>query len=378
MASLPSVTIHSTTTTSSTTNPYSGILLCQTSTLSIVISTSKNDDWNVVAKVIPNQVITSTTSSSTSHDDGQLIREWLIGNNNNITNIDQQHDGVERNNNKMPSSKRKRQKQYTYTIQNINIPSSSIRNSNDNVTINPLLSQHIQHSFWPRRYQLFSLFDKGIQIPNDDESWYSITPEFIAKHIASRCLNANCQYVLDACSGCGGNAIQFALAGMKVIAIEIDSNRLQAAKKNAEIYGVQDKITFILGDAIQVMEQQISSSNTTPIDVIFLSPPWGGSNYKDLGNGRMFDVSTDIILSGGADGLTLFNTARMITKNIIYYLPKNVDRGAMLHELQSDFDMEMFIENDKKKIVGVGYFGSIFKSGSRSATTTTFTTTSTT
>ena len=60
--------------------------------------------------------------------------------------------------------------------------------------------------FWKKRYYLFSKFDRGILI--DDESWYSVTPEPMAKHIANRvfehCGSAN---VLDAFSGVGGNAI---------------------------------------------------------------------------------------------------------------------------------------------------------------------------
>jgi trimethylguanosine synthase len=38
--------------------------------------------------------------------------------------------------------------------------------------------------FWDKRYYLFSKFDRGIKI--DDESWYSVTPEPLAKHIASK------------------------------------------------------------------------------------------------------------------------------------------------------------------------------------------------
>ena len=38
--------------------------------------------------------------------------------------------------------------------------------------------------FWPRRYYLFSKFDRGVLI--DDESWYSVTPEPMAKHIAAK------------------------------------------------------------------------------------------------------------------------------------------------------------------------------------------------
>lgn len=39
------------------------------------------------------------------------------------------------------------------------------------------------------------------------DSWFSVTPEKIARHIADRC---QCDLIIDAFCGAGGNAIQFA------------------------------------------------------------------------------------------------------------------------------------------------------------------------
>lgn len=39
------------------------------------------------------------------------------------------------------------------------------------------------------------------------DSWFSVTPEKIARHIAERC---RCDVIVDAFCGAGGNAIQFA------------------------------------------------------------------------------------------------------------------------------------------------------------------------
>ncbi|VDP45025.1 unnamed protein product [Soboliphyme baturini] len=59
--------------------------------------------------------------------------------------------------------------------------------------------------YWMQRYRLFSKFDDGILM--DEEGWYSVTPERISEHIAERC---QCDVVMDAFCGVGGNAIQFA------------------------------------------------------------------------------------------------------------------------------------------------------------------------
>ena len=39
------------------------------------------------------------------------------------------------------------------------------------------------------------------------EGWFSVTPERIARHIAQRC---QCDIIVDAFCGIGGNTIQFA------------------------------------------------------------------------------------------------------------------------------------------------------------------------
>lgn len=59
--------------------------------------------------------------------------------------------------------------------------------------------------YWIKRFSLFHKFDLGIKL--DEESWYSVTPEEIAKHAAERC---RCDLIVDAFCGAGGNTIQFA------------------------------------------------------------------------------------------------------------------------------------------------------------------------
>lgn len=53
--------------------------------------------------------------------------------------------------------------------------------STENEEFNPVTKK-----YWHQRYRLFSKFDEGIKI-DSEESWFSITPEMIAKHLANRC-----------------------------------------------------------------------------------------------------------------------------------------------------------------------------------------------
>ena len=114
--------------------------------------------------------------------------------------------------------------------------------------------------------KLWSKWDQGIQMP-DPESWYSCCPEAEAIAIA-RCCTAIARQtvatktststrtgdlpirILDAFCGVGGNAIRFAKQGpnVMVVAADIDLAKLVAAKHNANVYGVQRGIDFVVAD----------------------------------------------------------------------------------------------------------------------------------
>ena len=203
------------------------------------------------------------------------------------------------------------------------------------------------------RHQLFSKFDEGIDIP-DDESWYSVTPEKIAQQTADRC---RCDFIVDGFCGIGGNSIQFAKTCQKVIAIDIDPNKIKAAKHNAKIYGVEDRIEFIIGDFFDIIP------NIAKANVIFLSPPWGGPGYKRT---KVFDLGMIPM-----DGFKIFEEAQKITSNIAYYLPKNCNTSELI-SLANSADLDLDIEENimhkrvkKRKVKKVkaitAYFGDLTK-----------------
>jgi hypothetical protein len=43
--------------------------------------------------------------------------------------------------------------------------------------------------YYMKRYQLFTRFDDGVLL-DSKESWYSVTPEKVAEHIALKCFQA--------------------------------------------------------------------------------------------------------------------------------------------------------------------------------------------
>ncbi|XP_057662735.1 trimethylguanosine synthase isoform X2 [Diorhabda carinulata] len=159
--------------------------------------------------------------------------------------------------------------------------------------------------YWQKRFSLFSKFDMGIKL--DEESWYSVTPEQVAKHTAERC---RCDVIIDAFCGAGGNSIQFALNCKKVIAIDIDPKKIELAQNNANVYGVSDKIEFIIGDFIQL-------AGGLKADVVFLSPPWGGPSYLSE---PLYDLETMLLPVPFSQ---LIASARKVTSNVVAFLPRN-------------------------------------------------------
>eukprot|EP01100_Stratorugosa_tubuloviscum_P007819 TRINITY_DN321_c0_g1_i3.p1 TRINITY_DN321_c0_g1~~TRINITY_DN321_c0_g1_i3.p1 ORF type:complete len:104 (+),score=42.01 TRINITY_DN321_c0_g1_i3:405-716(+) len=87
----------------------------------------------------------------------------------------------------------------------------------------------------------------------DEEGWYSVTAEVIAKHIAQRSCDKT-KIVVDAFCGVGGNTIQFARQSAFVIAIDNNAQRLNFAIHNSKIYETNNNIDFILADSPTILK----------------------------------------------------------------------------------------------------------------------------
>ncbi|KAM1312823.1 hypothetical protein ACFX2F_016932 [Malus domestica] len=161
--------------------------------------------------------------------------------------------------------------------------------------------------YWCQRYLLFSKYDDGIKM--DEEGWFSVTPELLARHHAERC---GSDVIIDCFTGVGGNSIQLAQISKHVIAIDIDPTKIDYAQRNAAIYGVDDRIDFITGDFFRLAPK-------LKADTVFLSPPWGGPGYAKV---ETYDMKT---MLKPHDGYFLFNIAKEVASRIVMFLPRNVD-----------------------------------------------------
>lgn len=119
-----------------------------------------------------------------------------------------------------------------------------------------------------------------------DAGWYGVSQERVAAKIAEHVAlmaPVDRSVLVDVFCGVGGNTIGFALSGRwkRIYAIEKDAAALACARRNAEIYGVEDKITWFLGDCFELLGDGKGAVDglrelVSEFGIIFGSPPWGG------------------------------------------------------------------------------------------------------
>lgn len=156
---------------------------------------------------------------------------------------------------------------------------------------------------WNRRYWAFPRWDDGIQ--TDFQGLYSAKPEILTLQLAA---NLPGKVVLDAFCGIGSCAIAFARNGKEVLAVEIDERRLDMARNNARVYGVEDKITLIHGDVTELIA-------SLHYDAAFFDPPWRGPGHLQKTMFGWDDLSPN--------PLPLIHTALVQCENVALSVPVN-------------------------------------------------------
>lgn len=117
------------------------------------------------------------------------------------------------------------------------------------------------------------------------------------------------------------------------------------AKNNAEVYGVDSNIEFVIGDYTCLAPHFRA-------DAVFLSPPWGGPEYLQQ---EKFDINAMPL-----NGTDLFRLTEKITKNIGYFLPRNTDASQLtvLAGPGESCEIEQNFLYDKLKTI-TAYFGKL-------------------
>ena len=187
-----------------------------------------------------------------------------------------------------------------------------------------------QNIHYNMRFYFFSLFDNGIKM--DEESWYSVTPEEISIYISNLIKDSKNFIITDAFCGCGGNTIFFSKKFKKVYANDLYEEKIKLTINNLKVYNCEDNVEFSCQDFLTFNKKS---------DYIFLSPPWGGVDYKNDNNFLLKNwINPDIE--------DIIKHSLELSKNLIFYLPRCTKINELIEYIYK-YD-KSFIDNNEKTI----------------------------
>ena len=181
------------------------------------------------------------------------------------------------------------------------------------------------------------LFEQRMQLKIDQESYYSLTPGYVAQDMIQASLAVFTEDVespkvcVDCTAGSGGNTLAIIQSKVfdQVVAIEIDTLRandlahnLKVAHPNNQNWSVEcaDSIEWILKDENSIF------------DLVFFDPPWGGPNYssnKDTPSDYSLGPNCPSLVSLLSETFT-FGKAKGRVKVAAIKLPSNFDCTSLV------------------------------------------------
>ncbi len=145
------------------------------------------------------------------------------------------------------------------------------------------------------------------EIYGDADGIYMSCPEVISKHLAEKL--AKYKTGVELCCALGITVIQLAKKLEYVYGIDMDTERIISAKKNAQLYGVQNKTEFIQGNVLdEILLKSIQA------EVAILDPDWSaGSNKKEH--------VADLEMTQPSMKDMFFKVKKNITHNLVLRIP---------------------------------------------------------
>ena len=128
-------------------------------------------------------------------------------------------------------------------------------------------------------------------------------------------------------------------------AIEKNPQVLACAKKNAEVYGVADKISWHEGDCFSIIEKELADMGE--YSVIFASPPWGGMSrcpvsmawskvLTNVGPGYRSDSVFNLSKMQPYSLSDILHPFQRLTGDVALYLPRTSDLRQLADFANSD------------------------------------------
>lgn len=142
--------------------------------------------------------------------------------------------------------------------------------------------------------------------------------------------------IFDGTACVGGNSISFGKTFGFVIAVEIDKYRYEMLSNNLMQYHLCNVIP-VNNDCTTLFKK------INMIDVMYFDPPWGGKNYKNMGNirltiGNMYiDEIVNEIFCGNIRSnvkLAVFKLPKNYNLEELYYLTIRTNLIMLMYELK--------------------------------------------
>ncbi|KAL0219230.1 hypothetical protein P9112_004883 [Eukaryota sp. TZLM1-RC] len=200
--------------------------------------------------------------------------------------------------------------------------------------------------YWYGRFNLSSRFEEGIML--DRQALFSLCPESVACHVATRVRHViGNSTVVDCTAGGGGNVIQFGKGG-SVIGIDLDEVKIKCTLNNAKIYEIDHNVDLIHGNCLQIIPILKS------ISCIYFSPEWTGPSYTDLA-----------VFPASCFTPSLIEIARVIrlhkVKVVVVCFPRNISVATVLEfgkliNCMGKIEMEQNILRGKISTIHVYYW----------------------
>ena len=198
----------------------------------------------------------------------------------------------------------------------------------------------------------------------DDESFSFITireiayltSKIICNHLSKHDINPLKVNIVDYCAGVGGNVISFSKFFNHVYAVEINKTRAEYLLNNLNVYNCKN-VTVINNSSIaynnighSLVNGEEGFYHDNPM-VVFIDPPWGGNDYKNVDNLKikLDDIYIEDLV---ADILDKFN--------LLINEYKDYNNRFIVLKLPKNFDIELFYNHVKKYPKKNNYFVDLY------------------
>ncbi|MBD3310030.1 methyltransferase domain-containing protein [Candidatus Woesearchaeota archaeon] len=153
-------------------------------------------------------------------------------------------------------------------------------------------------------------FSKDVRA--DKDALHMSCPEVVGAYISVQLAQyIRFKRVAELCCAVGLLSVQLAKVMDKVYAVDLNSDRIRHARYNARLYGVEDRIEFIVGD---VLDEDLLKSIRA--DVAVLDPDWRADPKNTALAGSVDDTHPSL--------RKMFSlTQKHIAKDIVTRIPKD-------------------------------------------------------